>query len=68
MASEILNPSSCGRSWNRLEHLTVGCNILEGIVAILSGVLAGSVAIMGFAIDSGVESCVGRRIALAAVL
>ncbi len=59
MASDILNPSSCGRSWNRLEHLTVGWNILEGIVAILSGVLAGSVAIMGFAIDSGIESASG---------
>jgi divalent metal cation (Fe/Co/Zn/Cd) transporter len=42
-----------------LEHLTVGWNILEGIVAIVSGALSGSIVLMGFGIDSGIESASG---------
>lgn len=42
-----------------LEYLTVGWNVLEGIVAIVSGTLAGSVALIGFGIDSGIESASG---------
>ncbi len=42
-----------------LEYLTIGWNILEGIVAILSGMLVGSVALIGFGIDSGIESTSG---------
>lgn len=43
----------------RLEYLTVGWNIVEGIVAIWAAVLAGSVALLGFGIDSFVESASG---------
>ncbi|HKY34808.1 MAG TPA: cation transporter [Polyangiaceae bacterium] len=39
----------------RLEYLTVGWNVVEGIVAISAAVAAGSVAILGFGIDSFVE-------------
>src|SRR5882672_1211061 len=42
-----------------LEYLTVGWNILEGAVAILSGIIAGSVALVGFGIDSAIESSSG---------
>lgn len=43
----------------RLEYLTVGWNILEGAVAILSGTIAGSVALVAFGIDSAIESSSG---------
>ncbi len=43
----------------RLEYLTVGWNVVEGIVAISAAVLAGSVALLGFGIDSFVESASG---------
>src|SRR5467141_1641464 len=43
----------------RLEYLTVGWNILEGAVAILSGMIAGSFALVGFGIDSAIESSSG---------
>src|SRR5882724_11598917 len=43
----------------RLEYLTVGWNILEGAVATLSGMIAGSVALVGFGIDSAIESTSG---------
>lgn len=43
----------------RLEYLTIGWNVMEGAVAILSGLAAGSVALMGFGVDSAIESCSG---------
>jgi divalent metal cation (Fe/Co/Zn/Cd) transporter len=38
-----------------LEYFTIGWNILEGLVAVVSGVLAGSIALVGFGIDSFIE-------------
>lgn len=38
-----------------LEYLTVGWNVVEGVVAVCAALLAGSVAILGFGIDSFVE-------------
>lgn len=43
----------------RLEYLTVGYNVVEGIVSIAAGWLAGSIALTGFGLDSGVESLSG---------
>jgi divalent metal cation (Fe/Co/Zn/Cd) transporter len=43
----------------RLEYLTVGWNLLEGVVAVAAAVAAGSVALLGFGIDSFVESASG---------
>ena len=42
-----------------LEYLTVGWNILEGVVAVGSGLTAGSTALVGFGIDSFIESLSG---------
>ena len=42
-----------------LSYFTVGYNILEGVVSILAGVLAGSIALVGFGLDSFVESLSG---------
>ncbi|MBI1893618.1 MAG: cation transporter [Candidatus Rokubacteria bacterium] len=39
----------------RLEYFTVGWNSLEAIVAIGAGVIAGSIALVGFGLDSVVE-------------
>lgn len=39
----------------RLEYLTVGWNVIEGVVAVTAALLAHSVAILGFGIDSFVE-------------
>jgi cation diffusion facilitator family transporter len=42
-----------------LSYITVGYNILEGIASIIAGALAGSVALLGFGLDSFVESLSG---------
>jgi divalent metal cation (Fe/Co/Zn/Cd) transporter len=38
-----------------LEYFTVGWNVIEGVVAIGAGILAGSVALVGFGVDSSIE-------------
>jgi len=38
-----------------LEYFTIGWNVLEGLVAIVSGVVAGSISLVGFGIDSFIE-------------
>jgi divalent metal cation (Fe/Co/Zn/Cd) transporter len=38
-----------------LEYFTVGWNVLEGVIAITAGVLAGSIALVGFGLDSYIE-------------
>ena len=40
----------------RLAQFTVAYNLVEGAVAIAAGVLAGLVSVVGFGIDSGIES------------
>jgi divalent metal cation (Fe/Co/Zn/Cd) transporter len=42
-----------------LAYLTVGYNILEGVVSLVAGYLAGSIALVGFGMDSFVESLSG---------
>ncbi len=43
----------------RLEYLTLGWNLVEALVAIGSGLAAGSTALLGFGVDSLIESTSG---------
>jgi divalent metal cation (Fe/Co/Zn/Cd) transporter len=51
----------------RLAQFTVAYNVIEGAVAITAGLMAGLVSLVGFGIDSGIESAasvlVGLRLA-----
>lgn len=51
----------------RLAQFTVAYNVIEGAVAITAGILAGLVSLIGFGLDSGIESAasvlVGLRLA-----
>src|SRR5215469_15694293 len=40
----------------RLEHFTVAWNGFEAAVALVSGLLAGSIALIGFGLDSVIET------------
>ncbi len=42
-----------------LEYFTLGWNVLEAIVGLVAGTLAGSVALVGFALDSIAEATSG---------
>lgn len=43
----------------RLEYLTIGWNLVEGVVAVTAALAAGSVALLGFGVDSFVECASG---------
>lgn len=45
-----------------LEYLTAGWNLVEGVVSVAAALAAGSVALLGFGIDSFVESASGSII------
>ncbi|MBI3797936.1 MAG: cation transporter [Deltaproteobacteria bacterium] len=42
-----------------LEYFTVSWNVLEGVIAITAGILAGSIALVGFGLDSYIEVASG---------
>jgi divalent metal cation (Fe/Co/Zn/Cd) transporter len=43
----------------RLEYLTLSYNVVEAIVSITAGLVAGSIALVGFGVDSVIESISG---------
>ena len=50
------------RRGRRLEYITIVWNSLEGIIAVGAGIFAGSVALVGFGIDSVIEVSSGAII------
>ncbi len=46
----------------RLEYFTIAWNSLEGLVALIAGVIAGSISLVGFGIDSFVEVVSGATL------
>ena len=42
-----------------LEYLTIAWNVVEGLVAVASGAISGSIALVGFGIDSFIETSSG---------
>ncbi len=46
----------------RLEYLTVGWNLCEGAIAVAAGAAAGSTALVGFGLDSFIESSSGASL------
>lgn len=49
----------CLRAGRRLKYFTLGWNLTEAAVAVGAGLLAGSIALVGFGIDSLIESLSG---------
>ena len=46
----------------RLEYFTILWNSLEGLTALISGLIAGSVALVGFGLDSLIEVTSGAAL------
>ncbi|HYN86454.1 MAG TPA: cation transporter [Pyrinomonadaceae bacterium] len=63
MSSEVMGvarPRAADvRRGRRLEYLTIAWNTLEAVASIGAGLLAGSVALVGFGVDSVIESSSG---------
>jgi hypothetical protein len=47
------------RQGRRLEYFTLGWNLIEAVVGIGAGLIAGSIALVGFGVDSIIESFSG---------
>ena len=58
----MLDRSALAARGRRLEYVTIGWNCLEGIVAIVAGVLAGSASLLGFGVDSVIEVASGSAV------
>ena len=50
-----VNRSELVRRGRYLEYFTIGYNSLEGLIAVSAGLLAGSIALVGFGFDSLIE-------------
>jgi divalent metal cation (Fe/Co/Zn/Cd) transporter len=59
MASDAISRTAALQRGIRLEYVTVAWNLLEGLVSIFAGAIAGSVALVGFGVDSWIETSSG---------
>ena len=53
--SQEYNRAAVVRQGRRLEYLTIIWNALEALISIGAGIIAGSIALVGFGIDSIIE-------------
>jgi divalent metal cation (Fe/Co/Zn/Cd) transporter len=53
--SAVLERALILRHGRRLEYFTIAWNTVEGLVALITGVIAGSISLVGFGIDSFIE-------------
>jgi divalent metal cation (Fe/Co/Zn/Cd) transporter len=53
--SAVLNRPTILLRGRRLEYFTIAWNAIEGLVAVITGVIAGSISLVGFGIDSFIE-------------
>jgi divalent metal cation (Fe/Co/Zn/Cd) transporter len=56
------NRATLVRRGRRLEYLTLAWNSLEGIVALVAGIIAGSISLVGFGLDSLIEMVSGAAL------
>jgi len=59
MATDSLSRRQLVQRGIALEYFTIGWNVLECLVAVAAGFIAGSVALVGFGVDSAIESVSG---------
>jgi divalent metal cation (Fe/Co/Zn/Cd) transporter len=62
MTADAMDRPALIRRGKQLEYATIGYNSLEGIIAISAGLLAGSVALVGFGFDSVIEVISGATL------
>lgn len=62
MSESLLTRHAVALRGRRLEYFTVAWNSLEGIVAIAAGLIAGSISLVGFGVDSFIEVTSGAAL------
>jgi divalent metal cation (Fe/Co/Zn/Cd) transporter len=53
--SGVLERTAVVRRGRRLEYFTIVWSLLEGLVAVVAGAMAGSISLVGFGVDSFIE-------------
>ena len=61
-ATNATNREEYVRRGRRLEYFTIGYNSLEGVISIAAGLIAGSVSLVGFGLDSLIEVTSGAAL------
>jgi divalent metal cation (Fe/Co/Zn/Cd) transporter len=62
MAELLLTRRAMALRGRRLEYFTIAWNCLEGIVAVVAGIIAGSISLVGFGVDSFIEVISGTAL------
>jgi divalent metal cation (Fe/Co/Zn/Cd) transporter len=62
MDAATLSRPDLVRRGQRLEYITIAYNSLEGVVSIVAGLIAGSVSLLGFGLDSAIEVASGAAL------
>jgi divalent metal cation (Fe/Co/Zn/Cd) transporter len=62
MAVSVSDRSQLVQRGRTLECFTVGYNTLEGLVSVIAGLIAGSVSLLGFGLDSFIEVTSGTAL------
>ena len=57
-----IDRGALARRGRRLEYVTIAWNMLEALAALISGLLAGSIALVGFGLDSVIEVVSGTAL------
>jgi len=60
--SVVLQRTAIVQRGRRLEFFTIAWNAVEGLVATVTGLVAGSVSLMGFGVDSYIEVASGSAL------
>ena len=58
----LSNRESLIKRGRRLEYFTIAYNSLEGLIAVIAGLMAGSIALVGFGFDSLIEVTSGAAL------
>ena len=58
----IVDRTQLARRGRNLEYFTIAWNVLEGLVAVIAGMVAGSISLVGFGIDSFIEVTSGAAL------
>src|SRR5437899_736247 len=62
MVELALERQAVAQRGKRLEYFTIAWNTLEGLVAVAAGMMAGSISLVGFGIDSFIEVTSGSAL------